>query len=110
DFEESSRTQMLRHIQAGLAGPDLCARSYRLLILLHYNARSAICLPVCDVREGLADDVGAAAANLVHASDALKREKQAQPYASTYLSRSHTPGHLGGDGARSYGLLHRRGH
>jgi len=91
--------QMLRHVQAACQGPILRTHSYRLLMLLHYNALSAICLPVCDVREALADDVGAASANLAHASDTLNREKQAQPYASTYLSRSHTPGHLGGDGA-----------
>jgi hypothetical protein len=51
---------MLRHIQAARQGPILRTRSYRLLMLLHYNALAAICHPVHGVREALPDGVGAA--------------------------------------------------
>jgi hypothetical protein len=34
--------QMLRHVQAACQGPILRTHSYRLLMLLHYNAFAAI--------------------------------------------------------------------
>jgi hypothetical protein len=54
--------QMLRHVQAACQGPILRTHSYRLLMLLHYNALVAIGFPVSDVREALGNGAGGASA------------------------------------------------